>query len=146
MVSLESPRDVEIDAIRKRKLEEMMKMAMGTAEVPNKILHINSVEEFEKMFQEFPENLIIIDFWAEWCGPCRTFGPVFEQTKKEYPQVVFAKLNVETPAGIVAQQLGVSGIPTIIFFYKGKMVHRQVGATNKAGFVNLINSILKKIQ
>ena len=136
--------DKQLEEIRLRKMREMMSMAVEST-VPNSVIHINTVAEFEKMMEDYKDNLIVVDFWAQWCAPCRAFGPVFEQVQKEVKNVVFAKLNVETDAGPVAQQLGVTGIPTIMFFHNRRMVHRQVGGPSKPAFQHMVNQVLEKV-
>jgi thioredoxin len=72
----------------------------------------------------------VIDFWAPWCGPCQMMAPAFEAAAKGAAGVKFAKVNVdENPE--VAQQYGVRGIPTVVFFKDGKEVNRFVGALGK---------------
>ena len=75
---------------------------------------------------------VMVDFWAEWCGPCRMVGPVVEELGKEYDgQAVVGKLNVDTNPGI-SMKYGVRIIPTILFFKNGEVVDRSVGAVPKA--------------
>ena len=74
----------------------------------------------------------MIDFWAEWCGPCRMVGPVVEELSKDYEgKVVVGKLNVDFNANVSAQ-FGVRNIPTILFFKGGQVVDKQVGAVPKS--------------
>jgi len=85
---------------------------------------------------------VVIDFWAEWCGPCRMVGPIIEELAKEYEgQVVIGKLNVddnvETP-----NEYGIRNIPTILFFKDGQLVDKQIGATQKSVFAAKIQALL----
>lgn len=85
---------------------------------------------------------VVVDFWAEWCGPCRMVGPIVEELAKEYEgKVVIGKMdvdeNVDTP-----QEYGIRNIPTILFFKDGQVVDKQVGATQKAVLAAKIDALL----
>ncbi|MFT3752718.1 MAG: thioredoxin [Paludibacter sp.] len=85
---------------------------------------------------------VVIDFWAEWCGPCRMVGPVVEELAKEYDgKVVVGKMdvdnNVDTP-----NEYGIRNIPTILFFKDGQLVDKQVGATQKAVLAAKVEALL----
>ncbi len=85
---------------------------------------------------------VVIDFWAEWCGPCRMVGPIVEELAKEFDgQVVIGKMdvdeNVETP-----NEYGIRNIPTILFFKDGQVVDKQIGATQKAVLAAKIQALL----
>ncbi len=85
---------------------------------------------------------VVVDFWAEWCGPCRMVGPIVEELSKEYEgKVIIGKMdvdeNVDTP-----QEFGIRNIPTMLFFKDGKVVDKQVGATQKAALVAKIEAML----
>jgi len=74
---------------------------------------------------------VLVDFWAEWCGPCRMVGPIVEELSKEYEgKAVVGKVNVDVNPNISAQ-FGIRNIPTILFFKNGEIVDKQVGAVAK---------------
>ena len=76
------------------------------------------------------KGAVLVDFWAEWCGPCRMLIPVFEELSKEMKKVKFAKVNI-TESEEIAQKFGVMSIPTLILFRDGKEVGRTMGALPK---------------
>ena len=85
---------------------------------------------------------VVVDLWAEWCGPCRMVGPVVEELAKEYEgRVIIGKLdvdeNVETP-----NEYGIRNIPTILFFKDGQIVDKQIGAAAKAALVAKVEALL----
>jgi thioredoxin len=133
----------DIEAIRHKKTADMLNN--NSIQFPNAVVEIESVDHFNQLVNDFKENLIIIDFWAPWCGPCRAFAPAFKALQKEYQakNVIFAKLNVDENQAI-AQQFQVSGIPTTLFIRGKKLVHRQVGMAPKQQFAGIINTVLQK--
>lgn len=95
-------------------------------------------------FQELIEgNMpLVVDFWAEWCGPCRLVGPLVEELALEYEgRVVIGKLNVDENDEVVGQ-LGIRNIPTILFFKNGELVDKQVGAAHKSTLEDKIKALL----
>ena len=85
---------------------------------------------------------VLVDFWAEWCGPCRMVGPIVEELAKEYEgKAVIGKLDVDNNPGVSAQ-FGIRNIPTILFFKNGEIVDKQVGAVPKSVLAGKINSLI----
>ncbi|MBC7127159.1 MAG: thioredoxin [Candidatus Methanosuratus sp.] len=87
-------------------------------------------------------SLVVIDFWATWCGPCMYMVPIFEKIARKYAgKAVFGRMNVdENP--IVPGRLGIYGIPTFVFFKNGKEIDRMVGATSEANLEEMIKKHL----
>jgi thioredoxin 1 len=88
---------------------------------------------------------VFVDFWAEWCGPCRMVSPVIEELAEEYgDKVNFVKVNVDE-ANELASKYNVFSIPTLAIFNKGQIVAQQVGAASKESYKNMIERSLEKI-
>jgi thioredoxin 1 len=88
---------------------------------------------------------VFVDFWAEWCGPCRMVSPVIEELSEEYDDKMnFVKVNVDE-ANELASKYNVFSIPTLAIFNKGQIVAQQVGAASKESYKNMIERTLEKI-
>jgi thioredoxin 1 len=87
-------------------------------------------------------GLALVDFWAEWCGPCRMFGPVFERMSEQYPDAVFGKVNTEAQQAL-AGSFGISSIPTLMIIRDNVIVYAQPGALPEAALEELITKALE---
>ena len=97
-----------------------------------------TTENFKELSNKKNE-LVVADFWAEWCGPCKIIGPVIDELSKEFEgRATIGKVNVEEQ-GDLAVQFGVRNIPTILFIKNGEVVDKQVGVVPRATLVDLIN-------
>ncbi|MFA7104431.1 MAG: thioredoxin [Dysgonamonadaceae bacterium] len=87
------------------------------------------------------DKLVIIDFWAEWCGPCKMVGPIIEEISEKYKdQVVVGKIDVDNNDGATSKY-GIRNIPTVLFIKNGEVVDKLVGAAGKNVFVEKIEKL-----
>ncbi|MTW21932.1 thioredoxin [Allochromatium palmeri] len=90
---------------------------------------------FEQTIQD--NDFVIVDFWAPWCGPCRSFAPVYEKVSEDFPNIVFAKLNTEEQQAI-AGHFQIRSIPTLMIFREQIIIFSQAGALPEGGFRDLL--------
>jgi len=105
---------------------------------------VNEIKNSQQFEQEVlnSANPVFVDFWAEWCGPCRSVSPVVEELSSEYgDKVNFVKINVDEN-GELAQKYNVFSIPTLAIFKNGEIVSQKVGAATKESFKTMIDSSL----
>ncbi|MGV0361617.1 thioredoxin [Corynebacterium minutissimum] len=100
---------------------------------------IDITEESFKQLVE-GEGITLVDAWAEWCGPCKRFGPIFEKASEEHPDATFAKLDTEANQEFAAK-LQIQSIPTLMVFRDGIMVFREAGALPPAALEDLITQV-----
>jgi len=85
---------------------------------------------------------VIVDFWAEWCGPCRMIAPFIEDISREFDgKAVVAKCDVDNNPGIVSKY-GIRNIPTVLFFKNGQVADKQIGAVQKSNYMTKLNALL----
>jgi len=97
-----------------------------------------TAENIEKLITE--NEIVILDFWAEWCGPCKSFSPIFEQAAEDYPDITFAKVNTEEEQQL-AGHFQIRSIPTLIVFRDQIMLFNQGGALPRQGLDDLIGKV-----
>jgi len=119
--------DAELEEIRKRRMAALQEKATRAAAAGSVI--VVDQARLAEILQQQPA--LVIDFWAEWCGPCRRIGPIIEELAQEFAgKVTFGKCNTDENQQL-AMQLGISAIPNIVFFSHGQLVDRVIGAYPK---------------
>jgi thioredoxin reductase (NADPH) len=95
-------------------------------------------EQFEETITG--NDMVLVDFWASWCGPCQQFAPTFKASSEKHPDIVYAKVDTEAEQQLAAE-VQIRGIPTLMAFKKGKLLFNQAGALPPAALEDLVQQV-----
>jgi thiol-disulfide isomerase/thioredoxin len=103
------------------------------------------VAKFNEIVNTFKKNIIAVEFFADWCNPCRSFKPIYESIQQQYgiKGIIFTRINSEEFAE-VSEQFNIMGVPAFIFIKNKKVLQKQSGTMSKGQFVSIIDSLLQK--
>ncbi|WP_136717469.1 thioredoxin [Halorientalis salina] len=125
----------ELDEIREQKAEELREQADGgVAVAPDEPIHVEGADHFEDLLSEY--DVVFVDFYADWCGPCKMLEPTVEALAAE-TEAAIAKVDVDQHQGL-ASQFQVQGVPTMILFADGEAVEQVVGVRDEDSLAQLI--------
>lgn len=97
-----------------------------------------TLETFENTIKQ--DGITLVDFWAEWCGPCRSFGPIFEKASDAHPEIRFGKVDTEAQQEL-AGMAGITSIPTLMIFRDGILLFNQAGALPAPALEDIIGKV-----
>ncbi|TGC09723.1 thioredoxin [Methanolobus halotolerans] len=128
----------ELESIRKKKMEELQR-TLQERQFPATVITLND-SDLERYVSQYP--LMVVDCWAQWCGPCRTLSPIIDQLAGELQgKVVFGKLNVDENKA-TAVNFGISSIPSMLVFKQGKLVDRIIGAVPRQRIIEKLQPFM----
>lgn len=103
---------------------------------------MSNIIDVSTNFDEFiKEGVVVVDFWAKWCGPCKMLAPVLDAVEEKYPQVKFGKVDVDV-APELAQRFKIMAIPNVCIFKNGELADRVIGLSEEDEFVAAIDKLL----
>ena len=137
MLTLQKLEDEELKIINEKRMKKLRQI-LNEKELLKNIKDPLNLDDsiFSQTINKFP--LLLVDFWAPWCGPCRMMSPLIDQIGKEYVgKLVVGKVNVdENPT--ISRQFGISSIPTLILFKRGQAVNKIIGSVSKNNIDDMI--------
>jgi len=118
--------DDDLEKIRLKKEEMLFIFQQKTKD----IINISDEDDFKRLIKEFPDMIFLIDFWADWCAPCKLYTPIFERAQQEFGKdYIFVKINIdENPK--IAQDFGITSIPTTLIIKENQLLRKFVGVVN----------------
>ena len=129
--------DEKLERIRRQKAERLI----SQLSLPTSIVKLHTMEDYKTLLTQYQDQIIIIDFTAVWCGPCKIYGPIFEKLQNEYKDhFIFAKVDVDENRAL-AMQYQITGVPTTLFIKNGEILNRGVGAMNYNALKEYLESL-----